>query len=59
MCGLTRKFGWEEERVRADLAFYWLDALRVDLEGTVTGICRDPKDEPILECAERAKAERI
>jgi putative PIN family toxin of toxin-antitoxin system len=56
---LTRKFGWEEERVRADLAFYWLDALRVDLEGTVTGICRDPKDEPILECAERAEAECI
>lgn len=56
---LTRKFGWEAERVRADLAFYWLDALRVELEGTVTGICRDPKDEPILECAERAEAERI
>ena len=56
---LTRKIGWEAERVRADLAFYWLDALRVELEGTVTGICRDPKDEPILECAERPEAERI
>ena len=56
---LSRKFGWEAERVRADLAFYWLDALRVELEGTVTGICRDPKDEPILECEERAEAERI
>ena len=56
---LTRKFGWEAERVRADLAFYWLDALRVELEGTVTGICRDPKDEHILECAERAEAECI
>jgi len=56
---LARKFGWEAERVRADLAFYWLDALRAELEGTVTGICRDPKDEPILECAERAGAERI
>lgn len=22
---LTHKFGWEAERVRADLAFYWLD----------------------------------
>jgi predicted nucleic acid-binding protein len=56
---LTHKFGWDAERVRADLAFYWLDALRVELEGTVTGICRDPKDEPILECAQRAEAERI
>ena len=56
---LTRKFGWEGERVRADLVFYWLDALRVELEGTVAGICRDPKDEPILECAERAEAECI
>ncbi len=56
---LTRKFGWETKRVRADLAFYWLDALRVRLEGTISGICRDPKDEPILECAERAPAECI
>ena len=56
---LTRKFGWEAQRVRADLAFYWLDAVRVQLEGTVTRICRDPKDEPILECAERAEAECI
>jgi uncharacterized protein len=56
---LTRKFGWEAERVRADLTFYWLEALHVELKGTVTGVCRDPKDEPILECAERAKAERI
>jgi uncharacterized protein len=56
---LTRKFRWEAERVRADLAFYWLDSLPVELKGTVTGICRDPKDEPILECAERAEAECI
>jgi uncharacterized protein len=56
---LTRKFGWEAEQVRADLAFYWLDALRVKLTGTVSGVCRDPKDEPILECAERGEAECI
>ena len=56
---LTSKFGWETERVRSDLAFYWLDALYVELEGSVTGICRDPNDEPILECAERAEAECI
>ena len=56
---LTRKFGWEVERVRSDLAFYRLDALAVELKGTVTGICRDPKDEPILECAERGEAECI
>lgn len=35
---LTRKFGWEPKRVRADLASYWLDALAVELKGTVTGI---------------------
>lgn len=56
---LTRKFVWAAARVRADLAIYWLDALHLDLEGTVAGICRDPKDEPILECAERAQAKRI
>ena len=31
----------------------------MELKGTVTGVCRDPKDEPILECAERAQAECI
>jgi predicted nucleic acid-binding protein len=31
----------------------------VELKGTVTGICRDPKDETIVECAERAEAECI
>jgi uncharacterized protein len=56
---LARKFGWEAERVRADLAFYWQDALRVEFQGTVAGVCRDPKDEPILECAERGKAGHI
>ena len=40
---LTRKFGWEAERVRAYLAFYWMDALPVEVRGTVTGICRDPQ----------------
>lgn len=56
---LTRKFRWEAERVRADLAFYWQHALRVEFQCTVAGVCRDPKDEPILECAERGKAKRI
>lgn len=40
---LTRKFGWEPKRVRADLASYWLDALAVELKGTVTGISPIPK----------------
>ncbi len=40
------------------MASYWLDALRVELEGTVAGTSRDPK-EPILECAERAQADCI
>jgi putative PIN family toxin of toxin-antitoxin system len=56
---LTRKFGWEAERVRADLAFYWQEALRVEFQGSVAGVCRDPKDEPILECAETGDAQHI
>jgi predicted nucleic acid-binding protein len=53
---LARKFGWEAELVRADLAFYWQNALRVELQCGVAGACRDPKDEPILECAQRGNA---
>jgi uncharacterized protein len=53
---LTQKFEWEQDRVYADLRFYWKEAIEVQVEGKIRGICRDPKDEPILECAERAQA---
>ena len=53
---LTRKFAWELNRIVADLSFYWADAIHVELQGTITGPCRDPNDEAILECAIRAGA---
>ena len=40
---LTRKFGWEVERVRSDLAFYWLDALAVELKGPLPASAATPK----------------
>lgn len=34
---LAHKFGWDAEGVRSDLAFYWLEALRVELEPSSAG----------------------
>lgn len=56
---LTRKFRWEEHRVLADLDFLWQDAIQVTTIGRTTGVCRDPNDEFILECAELAGARCI
>lgn len=56
---LTLKFSWERGRVRDDLAFYWRDAFWAEPKGTSEGLCRDPDDEIILQCAELAGAQRI
>jgi hypothetical protein len=54
---LNRRFGRKQSGFAPTWPFTWLDALRVELEGTVTGICPDPGDKPILECAGRGYVE--
>jgi putative PIN family toxin of toxin-antitoxin system len=51
-------FLWPSSRVSTTLTGMTETALRVTLHGTVR-VCRDPQDDMILECAERAKAELI
>lgn len=45
---LTRKFGWELNRIVADLSFYWADAIHVELQGTITGVSVIPTTRPFL-----------
>jgi predicted nucleic acid-binding protein len=45
--------------VRSALEGYLATAKRVELRADLTGMCRDPKDDMLFECAIRARAEII
>ncbi len=56
---LVRKFSWKDEEVLYILREYTSDGLHVEVTGAVDGVCRDPKDDMVFECAVKAKAEII
>jgi putative PIN family toxin of toxin-antitoxin system len=53
---MTRKFGRDPLELRALLSELLVDALFIEVTGRITGICRDPKDDAILETAWKAEA---
>lgn len=53
---LTSKFEHEGAEVEAQLRELLVQALWVELTGEVSGVCRDPADDPILETAWKAQA---
>jgi uncharacterized protein len=55
---LVEKFNWSPQRAQLILRNVLERATRVTLEGTVH-VCRDPDDDLVLECAERAEADLI
>lgn len=56
---LVRKFSWKDEEVLAILREYISDGTHVEVSGTLHGVCRDPKDDMVFECAVEAHAEII
>jgi putative PIN family toxin of toxin-antitoxin system len=56
---LVRKFSWKDEEVLAILMEYISDGTHVEVTGTLLGVCRDPKDDMVFECAVKAHAEII
>jgi predicted nucleic acid-binding protein len=54
-----RKFGWSRSEVDDAFGFYLSSAIRVEVSGKIQGICRDPKDDMVLECAAVSGAEII
>jgi predicted nucleic acid-binding protein len=56
---LSERLGWETDRVAESLGIYLRDALRVPVQGSVRGVCRDPKDDRVFECALGAGARII
>jgi putative PIN family toxin of toxin-antitoxin system len=56
---LQRKFGRAPERSRALLEPFLLGSHGIVVKGQLSGICRDPKDDFILECANTGNADCI
>lgn len=56
---LSQKFGHREPVVRAQLEIMLENAIRVNISGSLSGICRDPNDDFILECATLGHADLI
>lgn len=56
---LVGKLDWEPRRLSQSLSFYLQEVVHVPVRGKLTGICRDPNDDFILECAVAAKATLI
>jgi len=53
------KFGHLPDEVRRRLSAYVGDATRITVTGVLSGICRDPNDDFILECAAAGHADAI
>lgn len=56
---LEMKFNWSRAEVDEGLATYSLDLMPVQAVGIIQGVCRDPKDDVIIECAVIAGANFI
>jgi putative PIN family toxin of toxin-antitoxin system len=56
---LNERFDWSDARLEAVQAEYLDRMMRVTTRGRVSGICRDPKDDMVIECAVAAGADLI
>jgi putative PIN family toxin of toxin-antitoxin system len=56
---MGKKFDDSPENVRKRMAVFLKGSTRVSVTGRIFGVCRDPKDDFILECAETGGADLI
>ena len=56
---LTTKFKWQLTNIGERFDAYLPNATWINVPGTLAGICRDPKDDFIFECAALAGANLI
>jgi uncharacterized protein len=56
---LIDKMDWDRPRVDRSMRIYLEDAKHVPVFGGLRGICRDPKDDMVLECAITGQAQVI
>ena len=48
---MSRKFGWSSFRIKGSIEDYLDNTTIIDITGELSGICRDPKDDMVIECA--------
>lgn len=51
--------GWANNRLAETIGLYFEDVIWTTIYDNIRGVCRDPKDDAIIECAVNAKAELI
>jgi putative PIN family toxin of toxin-antitoxin system len=56
---LRAKFGWSADRIEDALADYLDNTICFGTVGRIQGICRDPNDDMVFECASLANADMI
>lgn len=56
---LCLKFGHDLQRARDRFHSFLSEPLWIEVTGEISGICRDPQDDCILECALKAGADLI
>lgn len=56
---LQKKFGRDPQLIRNRLRPFLSHAMHIAISGEFSGICRDPADDCIVECAVKAGAQRI
>lgn len=56
---LISRFNWEEDRVERILRTFTRAAIRPQITGAVSGICRDANDDMVIECALKAGAKIV
>lgn len=56
---LTDKFGHDPIALQIRLDEFLTHAIIVETHGEISGVCRDPKDDPILETAWKAHADYL
>jgi uncharacterized protein len=54
-----KKIGWSPAKADAAIAELNEVMIHVQIAGKLTGCCRDPKDDMILECADQASADFV
>jgi len=59
LANMTKKFQRSPDSVRQQMSPFLTNALTVHVPGILSGICRDPKDDFILECATIVQADYI
>jgi len=56
---LKSKFNWPKENIDDALSDYARDIVLCQVSGRLRGICRDPNDDMIIECAMASEADLI